>query len=488
MPKSILKIVGRMCAAFLWGGRQFRVAWKEIGSPKDEGGLGLMDLKIWNMALLTSTLWNIHAEANTLWVKWLCDIRDVIVLAYGSRHRAIDGLAKMQVWMAWLAVRWQEILSGSYCCQVCMILWLCPSGWEMGLMASYLFVHFVLCSSWAILGFPPTPGTPPPVAPPPPPTRKGAATAAEMVHGYSRVGGVWEGERGVAAKGGRVGGVKQGVRMVDEERGVAGMGSRVGVVKQGVRMVDEERGVADMGGRVGGVGGVKKVERRVEDVGVGDWEEGGGRGRVEGRDEDVGGGDWEDERGVGGDLEEEGGRGVGGERKYRGGREGGVGVLRRKKREGNMKRWVLGFRVCEMVVCVVSFSVMATDKTQGWAGDSYDRYKEYRYCLGVNVIGFVHAGFQAFDLACNLASGKHILSHLHYHFEFLMDQASILAYLLMSASSSVATRVDDWVSNWGKDTFTEMATVSVAMSFLAFFAFAISSLISGYNLCNRDSS
>ncbi|GAA0171437.1 reverse transcriptase [Lithospermum erythrorhizon] len=66
-----VELILSVCQAFLWGGRQFRVAWKEIGSPNDEGGLGLMDLKIWNMSLLTSTLWNIHAEANTLWVKWL---------------------------------------------------------------------------------------------------------------------------------------------------------------------------------------------------------------------------------------------------------------------------------------------------------------------------------------------------------------------------------------------------------------------------------
>lgn len=63
----------------------------------------------------------------------------------------------------------------------------------------------------------------------------------------------------------------------------------------------------------------------------------------------------------------------------------------------------------------------------------------------------------------------------------------ILAYLLMSASSSAATRVDDWISNWGADEFTMMASASIAMSFLAFLAFALSSLISGYNLCDRDS-
>lgn len=62
----------------------------------------------------------------------------------------------------------------------------------------------------------------------------------------------------------------------------------------------------------------------------------------------------------------------------------------------------------------------------------------------------------------------------------------VLAYLLISASSSAATRVDDWQSNWGKDEFTEMASASIGMSFLTFAAFALSSIISGYNLCNRN--
>ncbi|KAF5933271.1 hypothetical protein HYC85_029442 [Camellia sinensis] len=62
----------------------------------------------------------------------------------------------------------------------------------------------------------------------------------------------------------------------------------------------------------------------------------------------------------------------------------------------------------------------------------------------------------------------------------------ILAYLMISASSSAATRVDDWVSNWGKDQFSNIATASIGMSFLAFAAFAISSLISGYNFCHQS--
>lgn len=159
----------------------------------------------------------------------------------------------------------------------------------------------------------------------------------------------------------------------------------------------------------------------------------------------------------------------------------------RSRREDMMKVAELGLRISEIVLCLISFSVMAADKTQGWSGDSYDRYREYRYCLSVNVIAFVYSGFQAYDLGYHLVTGKHVMSyHLRRHFNFFMDQ--ILAYLLISASSSAATRVDDWQSNWGKDEFTEMASASIAMAFLAFIAFAVSSVISGYNLYNNGAS
>ena len=54
-------------------------------------------------------------------------------------------------------------------------------------------------------------------------------------------------------------------------------------------------------------------------------------------------------------------------------------IIRRSNREAMLKRAELGFRVCEMLFSLISFSVMAADKTQGWSGDSFDRYKEYRF-------------------------------------------------------------------------------------------------------------
>lgn len=190
------------------------------------------------------------------------------------------------------------------------------------------------------------------------------------------------------------------------------------------------------------------------------------------------------------------GSGGGGRERFGGGGEEGRGERRpegrtlnsvpRRSQSGKIiNKAALGFRVSEMVLCLISFSVMAADKTQGWAGDSFDRYKEYRYCLSVAVIGFVYSGFQAYDLAYHLITGKHVIQHhLRNHFDFFMDQ--ILAYLIISASSAAAARVDDWQSNWGKDEFTVMASASISMAFLAFAAFALSSLISGYNLCNRN--
>ncbi|KAL3629223.1 hypothetical protein CASFOL_026445 [Castilleja foliolosa] len=173
------------------------------------------------------------------------------------------------------------------------------------------------------------------------------------------------------------------------------------------------------------------------------------------------------------------GGGGGGRRRYR----PSISILREAKREMMVKKAALGFRIFGFLFCLVSFSVMAADKNQGWAIDSFDRYTEFRYCMSVNVIGFIYSATQAFDLSYNLVTGKYIVHHqrLRYFFDFAVDQ--IIAYLLISASSSATICVDDWQSNWGKDKFPDMATASISMSFLAFIALAISSLISGYNLC-----
>lgn len=123
-------------------------------------------------------------------------------------------------------------------------------------------------------------------------------------------------------------------------------------------------------------------------------------------------------------------------------------IVRRSKRDVMLKRAALGFRVSELVFCLISFSVMAADKTQGWSGDSFDRYKEYRYCLSVTVIAFVYSGFQACDLAHNLITGKHVIRHhSRYNFDFIMDQASNSSfnlYLTCHVASTISCHFKFW--------------------------------------------
>ncbi|XP_076943532.1 CASP-like protein 4A1 [Bidens hawaiensis] len=161
---------------------------------------------------------------------------------------------------------------------------------------------------------------------------------------------------------------------------------------------------------------------------------------------------------------------------------------RRSDKQGSLKKIALGFRIFEGIFCLVSLSVMATDKRQGWAMDSYYRYKEFRYSMGVNVVGFAYAVLQVCDLVYQLATGNRSGSRhrLRYYLDFAMDQ--MLSYLLISSGSSAATRVDDWKVNWGADKFPELATASVGLGFAAFVAFAFSSVISGYSLYTATSS
>ncbi|KAL0431096.1 UNVERIFIED_CONTAM: hypothetical protein Sradi_0735600 [Sesamum radiatum] len=47
------------------------VAWEEICHPKEEGGLGILHIQTWNVALLARVLWKIHRMADTLCVQWV---------------------------------------------------------------------------------------------------------------------------------------------------------------------------------------------------------------------------------------------------------------------------------------------------------------------------------------------------------------------------------------------------------------------------------
>ncbi|RHN45219.1 hypothetical protein MtrunA17_Chr7g0228001 [Medicago truncatula] len=228
------------------------------------------------------------------------------------------------------------------------------------------------------------------------------------------------------------------------------------------------------------------------------------------RDAGGGGGGGGDGGGVEGEREQDATSGGGVKRGLR----PDVKSLLRSEKVVSLNKVLLGLRVAGFVFCLVSWSVLAADRKKGWAIDSFYLYKEFRcenpfglaswclawdlgvcscrlsrfqvrfspYSLSVNVIGFVYSAVQICDLVKYLITKKHIVEHkLRGYFTFALDQ--ILTYLLMSASSSAATRAYDWESNWGNDKFPFMANASVVLSFIAFAAFALTSLVSGSIVC-----
>ncbi|CAH9093039.1 unnamed protein product [Cuscuta europaea] len=74
IPRAIIDRITSLCRMFLWGNKHAKVAWSDVCLPKNEGGLGIRDAKVWNCALLSRTLWNIHAKKDSLWVKWMNEV------------------------------------------------------------------------------------------------------------------------------------------------------------------------------------------------------------------------------------------------------------------------------------------------------------------------------------------------------------------------------------------------------------------------------
>ncbi|KAF7083333.1 hypothetical protein CFC21_087142 [Triticum aestivum] len=160
-------------------------------------------------------------------------------------------------------------------------------------------------------------------------------------------------------------------------------------------------------------------------------------------------------------------------------------IMYRKRRTATLQRTALFARLVAAALCLAALAVLAADTRKGWALDSYSNYTQLRYSEAINVIGFVYSVFQFFALALHLTRKRHLIPRPKGdYFDFAMDQ--VLAYLLISSSSSATARVSDWIDNWGSDTFPNMANSSIIISFLAFVVFAINSLISAYNLFRRD--
>ncbi|KAL9230930.1 hypothetical protein vseg_006218 [Gypsophila vaccaria] len=76
LPKGIVNRVEAICRNFLWDNsmdymRAPLVAWNKICRPKEEGGLGIKDQKLSNLAMIGRLVHWVTEHKDSLWVKWV---------------------------------------------------------------------------------------------------------------------------------------------------------------------------------------------------------------------------------------------------------------------------------------------------------------------------------------------------------------------------------------------------------------------------------
>ncbi|CAG7900676.1 unnamed protein product, partial [Brassica rapa] len=75
IPKKCIKLINSICGAYLWKGtteghHSARVSWETVTLSKEEGGLGIRDLHLWNKACTLKLVWLLFFRSGSIWVAW----------------------------------------------------------------------------------------------------------------------------------------------------------------------------------------------------------------------------------------------------------------------------------------------------------------------------------------------------------------------------------------------------------------------------------
>ncbi|XP_074266226.1 uncharacterized protein LOC141588696 [Silene latifolia] len=76
IPKCVIKRIEAICRTFFWeGGVEYQraplVAWHNVCCSKQEGGLGVKQVGVWNIAIVGKLVNWIYTKADRLWVLWI---------------------------------------------------------------------------------------------------------------------------------------------------------------------------------------------------------------------------------------------------------------------------------------------------------------------------------------------------------------------------------------------------------------------------------
>jgi hypothetical protein len=71
-PTGTISLIEYIFKAFLWGGSEESrkinwIKWEKICKAKDKRGLGIRDLRVFNIALLGKWWWRVRNDKESLW-------------------------------------------------------------------------------------------------------------------------------------------------------------------------------------------------------------------------------------------------------------------------------------------------------------------------------------------------------------------------------------------------------------------------------------
>lgn len=108
MPVVVWKKIVRLQREFLWGGvgggkKISWVKWKTVCQHKENGGLGVRDIKVVNVSLLAKWRWRLLVGSTSSW-------KEVLMAKYGDNiFRMVEG--DSYLWPRFTSSWWKEIVN-----------------------------------------------------------------------------------------------------------------------------------------------------------------------------------------------------------------------------------------------------------------------------------------------------------------------------------------------------------------------------------------